>query len=239
MMRGKKYLRGWKSVSLLMIASVIAALTGCTASDVRKGTVALELGDYSLAIVLFSRVLERNPAHFEARLGMGKALLQRAVDNNDDSVSWRLALMNLEAARTINSGDDLEKLLSQAWVERAYGLLHRSDTLSAIEALTKAIAFDPLSSEPLNMAGIIYFRMGKTEKARMLFERAVRIDTVAASPLFNLGMVHWEQNEPQRAYECWLTALKKAPGDETILQWFATAEKRLRESEPAQGKGRQ
>ena len=68
---------------------------------------------------------------------MGKALLQRAVDNNDDSASWRLALMNMEAARTIGGGDDLDKLLSQAWVERAYGLLRRSDTLFAIEALTQ------------------------------------------------------------------------------------------------------
>ncbi len=212
-------------------------LAGCISSDVRKGAVCLELGDYTSAIAFFSRVLEKDPARFEARLGMGKALLQRAIDNENDSVSWRLAVMNFEAARTINGAGDCDRLLSQVWLERAYGLLHRTDTVQAIEALTKAIAYDPKSSEPLNVAGIIYFRIGKKEKARLLFERAVRVDTAASSPLFNLGMVHWEQNEPQRAYHCWLSAIQKAPGDEVILQWFAAAEKRLRESPSAAGKG--
>jgi tetratricopeptide (TPR) repeat protein len=227
-----------KGIGGILIAAAALGLAGCISSDVRKGTMSLTVGDYDRAIIFFSRALERNPAHFEARLGMGKALLQRAVDAADDSVSWRLALMNMEAARTIGGGRDIDRLLSQTWLERAYGLLRRADTLPAIEALTKAIAFDPQSSEPLNLAGIVYFRMGKTEKARMLFERAVRADTLAASPLFNLGMVHWEQNQPRLAYERWLAALKKAPEDETVLQWFATAEKRLRQMDQAAGKGR-
>jgi len=219
-----------------MVAAAILLLDGCISSDAQKGARCLELGDYDRAIVFFSRILENNPAHFDARLGLGKALLQRAIDNNDDSVSWRLALMNTEAARTIGGGGEIDKLLSQLWLERAYGLLRTGDTLFAIEGLTKAIAFDPQNPEPLNVAGIVYFRMGKTEKARMLFERAIGADTLALSPLFNLGMVHWEQNQPRLAYDRWLVALKKAPGDETILEWFAAAEKRLREMDRL-GKG--
>jgi tetratricopeptide (TPR) repeat protein len=226
-----------KSSRLFLIVAAAAIVSGCISSDVRKGTLSLEVGDYDRAVVFFSRALERNPAHFEARLGMGKALLQRAIDAGDDSVSWRLALMNMEAARTIGGGD-IDKLLSQTWLERAYGLLRRGDTLPAIEAITKAIAFDPQSHEPLNLAGIVYFRMGKTEKARMLFERAVSADTLAVSPLFNLGMVYWEQDQPRAAYERWLSALRKAPEDEMVLQWFAAAEKRLREMDRAQGKDR-
>jgi cytochrome c-type biogenesis protein CcmH/NrfG len=72
----------------------------------------------------------------------------------------------------------------------------------------------------------------------MLFERAVSADTLAVSPLFNLGMVYWEQDQPRAAYERWLSALRKAPEDEMVLQWFAAAEKRLREMDRAQGKDR-
>ena len=59
----------------------LVVMAACTTSDLRKGAVALELGDYTMAINFFSRVLERKPAHFEARLGMGKALLQQAIDD--------------------------------------------------------------------------------------------------------------------------------------------------------------
>ncbi len=233
MTMGKKQ----RTARWLLPAWAAMLLCGCVPSEVRKGTVALELGDYPLAIAFFSRVLEKDPAHFEARLGMGKALLQRAIDKNDDSVSWPLALMHIEAARTIRNTGGLDRLLSQAWVERAYGLLRRTDTLAAIEALAKAIVYDPAGPEPLNLAGIIYYRIGKSQKARTLFARAIRADSSAASPLFNLGMVHWERGEPDSAYDLWLRAIKKAPEDEVILDWLAAAEKRLRNNASAGGKG--
>jgi Flp pilus assembly protein TadD len=205
-------------------------LMGCSGSDLKKGTVALELGDYTLAIGFFSRILERNPANSDARLGMGKALLQQAIDNPGDTVSWRSAVMQFEAVRTIGDFPDIGPLLSQVWSERAYELLHRSDTLGALEALTRAIAADAQSPEPLNLAGIIYFRTGKSAKARLLFNRAIVADTLNPSPLFNLGMLCWEEGGVRDAHDLWLRALKLSPQDEDFLYWFAVAEKRLRET---------
>jgi tetratricopeptide (TPR) repeat protein len=229
--------RKFPATRRLLPVCVAAMLFGCVTSDMHKGTVALGLGDYGLAVIFFSKVLEKDPAHFGARLGMGKALLQRAVDIGDDSVSWPLALMHLEAARTLGSTPDINRLLSQAWTERAHGLLSRGDTLEAIEALTKAIACDPAGSEPLNLAGIIYYRIGKSEKAKALFERAGLTDTAAASPLFNLGMVHWDRGAHDTAYGLWLKAIKKAPDDEVILDWLAAAEKRIRRGSLGAEKG--
>lgn len=215
------------------VFAVVLTFLACTSSDIRKGTVALELGDYRMAIEFFSRVLSRQPDHFEARFGMGKALLQQAVDNRNDSTSWRRAIMQFEAARTVNSRADVHRLISQVWSERAYGLLHAGDTLQALEALTEAIAADPRSPEPLNLAGIIYFRTGNTRKAKLLFERVLTIDTSNASSLFNLGMVYWKQQQTGEAHDFWLKALKHAPDDEDFLYWFALAEKSLRKSTPS------
>lgn len=213
-----------------LAVSTLFTIAACTTSDLRKGNVALELGDYVMAINFFSRILEKNPAHFEARLGMGKALLQQAIDNSGDTVSWRMAVMHLEAARTLNGSSEAPKLLAQVWAERASGLLHAADTVAALEMLTKAIASDPQSAEPLNLAGIIYFRTGRPEKARILFERAAAADTSNPSLLFNLGMLHWEEKRIKEAYDLWLRALKKSPDDEDFLYWFAAAEKRLRDT---------
>ena len=207
-----------------------AFFSGCVSPEVKKGAVALELGDYTLAISFFSRVLENNPAHPEARLGMGKAMLQRAIDNPGDTLSWREAVMQFEAARTITGAHDVGTLLSQVWSERASEQLRHCDTLAALEALTRAIASDPHSPEPLNLAGIIYFRTGKSAKARQLFERAVAADTANPSPLFNLGMLCWEEGQVQEAHDLWMKALKRSPQDEDFLYWFAVSEKHLREN---------
>ena len=207
----------------------LSLLTGCISRDIEKGTVALELGDYSLAAQFFSRVLVREPANAEARLGMGKALLQRASDNPGDTTAWREAVMHLEAVRTLGKNTDIGPLLSQVWSERAASLLSLNDTLRSLEALTRAIAADPTSPEPLNLAGIIYFRTGRAAKARLLFERAIAVDSSRASSLFNLGMLDWEEGAVREAHDLWLRALKASPQDEDFLYWFAVAEKRLRE----------
>ncbi|MBN1575474.1 MAG: tetratricopeptide repeat protein [Chitinispirillaceae bacterium] len=216
-----------------LLFSLLATIIACNSPDMHKGTIALELGDYSMAIRFFARVLERDPAHFEARLGMGKSLLQRAFDNRNDTVSWRQAIMHLEAAHTIDSTADVHGLLSQVWAERASELLHAGDTLAALEALTRAIALDPQSTEPLNLAGIIYFRTGKTDKALQLFEHAATIDTINPTSLFNLGMLYWEEKRTKEAHDLWLRALKQSPQDEDFLYWFAVAEKNLRNGTPA------
>ena len=216
------------SCSRMFVYAIALTLLACSPSEKHKGTIALELGDYPMAIRFFSRVLDRYPDDFDARLGMGKALLQQSVDNTNDSISWQKAIMHFEAARTVNARADVHRLISQVWSERAYGLLHAEDTLQALEALTEAISADPQSPEPLNLAGIIYFRTGNSRKAKLLFKRALTIDTANASSLFNLGMVYWKELQFAKAHGFWLRALKCSPEDEDFLYWFALAEKRIR-----------
>lgn len=200
----------------------------CDSPDDRKGAISLELGDYAMAETFYNRILEKNPADFNARLGMGKALLQRASANCDDTVSWRRAVMHLEAARTLIPSPEIRLLLCQVWSQRASDLLGRSDTLSSLEALTRAITADPSCSEPLNLAGIIYYRMGRVEKARQIFMQAVAADSMNTASLFNLGMLHWEEGRTKEAHSLWRRALTIAPRDEEFLYWFAAAEKNLR-----------
>ncbi len=217
----------FKTVSVLIFIS----LTGsCINSDIHKGTVALGLGDYISAIGFFRRAIEKNPASFEAHLGMGKALLQQAIDNGNDTSVWKKAMMHLEAARTLNGSPEVVRIISQLWTERASNLLHTGDTITAIEMLSKAISVDPEYAEPLNLAGIIYFRTGRPGKARILFERAIKADTGNPALLFNLGMLFWEEKRVKEAYDLWFRALKKSPEDEDYLYWFALAEKKMRDS---------
>jgi tetratricopeptide (TPR) repeat protein len=217
----------------ILSAVILFLLNGCSSLDMSKGSVALELGDYPLAITFFSRVLRRNPGHFGARVGMGKALLQRATDRPGDTTAWREAIMHLQAAQTIHGDTDIPLLLAEAWAERGAVLLDGGDTAGALDALTYAIELHPENPEPLNLAGIINFRLGRLQKARQLLERTVELDSSNASSLFNLGMICWEQQHVRRAYELWRKALGRSPDDEEFQHWITTAEKRLQEVKPA------
>jgi tetratricopeptide (TPR) repeat protein len=215
----------------LLFAIAALALTGCSDSNIEKGAACLQLGDYGMAQVFFNKTLMRNPRDYDARVGMGKALLQRAVDNTNDTNSWREACLHLDAARTLRPSAYLNGLLSQAWFERSGVQLDFSDTLGALTSLTHAIEYDPGRPEPLNAAGIIYFHMGETEKALAILSRAAALDSGNVTVLFNLGMVRWHSGDISGAHGLWLRALKRSPKDETVLYWFALAEKKLRESD--------
>jgi Flp pilus assembly protein TadD len=216
------------AITLLCVAAALF-IAGCRDSNVEKGAACLQLGDYVMAQNFFAKALARDPRNYDARVGMGKALLQRAVDNRNDTVSWREACRHLAAARTLRPSTSLNGLLSQVWSERSRVLIDHGDTLSALQALIHAIEYDPQRVEPLNTAGIIYFRMGEVEKSKTLLSKALSLDSTNITVLFNYGMVRWYAGDLAGAHDLWLKTLKRTPQDKTVLYWFALAEIKLRE----------
>jgi len=210
-----------------VIVTLLFLLLSCTGKRIEKGDVSLSLGDYAMAMSFYGEVLQKDPTNVAARVGMGKAWLQKAIDNDNDTTSWNTALTHLEAARTLEPGEPLDSLLAEVWSVHARNLLFLKDTLEALSALSRAIEYRPRSAEPLSLAGIVYFRLGDPGKAERLFRQALALDTLHASTYFNLGMVHWSNGDAKEAYALWLKALKRAPEDNDILYWFARARKKL------------
>lgn len=209
--------------------SLAAFMAGCNGGDLEKGRACLGLGDYPLALRFFAHAVEADPRDYEARLGLGQALLQQAFAQGD-SVAFTGALLQLEACRSLRPSDDLGSLLGEAWLERARGLLRTGDTLAALGALSKARDRAPADPNPLNLAGIVYGKRGEAEKAEALFRKALAQDSGDASAHFNLGMLAWQAGDARAAHGHWLVSLKALPADEDILYWFALAEKKLRET---------
>lgn len=134
--------------------------------------------------------------------------------------------IQFEAARTLQPNKEVEKLLSIVWFKRAKMYLGTNDTLSALQALSRAISLDPKESGPVNLAGILYFYRGETEKALNLFRLVTTIDTASVSGYFNTGMVHWTDSNYTQAYESWFKAALHSPDDKEILMWAARAKER-------------
>jgi tetratricopeptide (TPR) repeat protein len=217
------------------------SIVGCNKPEIEKGAISLNVGDYNRAVGFYDQALNRDPSNGIAHLGLGKALFQRAKAQQNDTVSLQQAIVHLEAARTIGVTSEVNGLLSSVLTEDARIHLNKEDTVGALEILTRAIEYDRSSSVPLNLTGIIYFRTGRAEKAAVLFDYAISIDTNDVSPLFNRGMVAWNQNQIEIANDYWFKALCKSPRDEEILYWYARAEKVLRDrqTEVTTGNGNQ
>lgn len=211
-----------------LAASAAALLAACLGDGIDKGFTSLGLGDYPMAIPVFTRAVERDPASYRARLGLGQALLQKAAAESD-SAAFAYGLLQLEACRSLRPSDDLSRLLSDAWLDRARALARGRDTLAALAALSRAIERSPGNPGPLNLAGILYGKRGDVDKAEALFARALEADSADASAHFNLGMIRWQAGDARSAHSHWLKALSALPRDEDILYWFAMAERRLRE----------
>lgn len=207
----------------------LLSMFSCKDSRVERGKACLNLGDYHMAEMFFEKALIDNPLNFDARLGYGKALLQHVIDIPADSSLWRKSLMNLEAALDIKPSTDLGSLISDAWYERALMLLAHQDTLGAFSALSKSIEVNAKNSISLNTIGILYFKQGDTDKAEILFKRAVSIDSTHSQAFFNLGMVAWSKNDYSQAKNYWLSASKLSPDDNDMVYWLAMVEKTLQE----------
>jgi Flp pilus assembly protein TadD len=207
-------------------------LPGCKSRVLEKGEICLRLGDYHMAIEFFSEEVQRNPSSFEARFGLGKALLQQGCADASDTAAWKNAIVQLEAAATLSPQDDIIAILSEAYLQRAHMLLSAQDSVSALDALSRAIERNNRAIEPINLAGVIYFRMGETDMAETLFTKAIALDSASAPARFNLGMVHWQAGRFADAHGQWYAALAASPKDKDILYWFARAEKKMRETKP-------
>jgi tetratricopeptide (TPR) repeat protein len=209
---------------------LVATIAGCGNSNLDKGNICLRLGDYPAAISFYSEEVKDHPDSYLGRLGLGKALLQKACD--DDTSAWKSALVQLEAARTLSPAADLGSLLAEVYLQHAHQLLDAKDTVAALDALSRSMELDKTAIEPLNLAGIIYYRIGEIDKSEVLFSKAVGLDSTNASARFNLGMTYWQSGRTRQAHAQWLAALAASPRDKDMLYWFALAEKKLRETSP-------
>jgi tetratricopeptide (TPR) repeat protein len=218
-----------KRLLTLFLPCVALLLFRCGNGPVEKGEICLRLGDFPMAIAFFSEEVKRHPESFDARLGLGKALLQQGCADVSDTIAWKDAIIQLEAAATLSPRDNVSALLSEAYLQRAHVLLSSKDSIGALDALSRAIERNNRAIEPINLAGIIYFRMGETDKAQALFAKATALDSVNPAARFNLGMVYWQAGRIDDARNQWFAALAASPKDKDIVYWCAVAEKKKRD----------
>lgn len=220
----------YTNFTLINITLLVATLlNSCNQIDsqIKKGAINLELGDFRRAKTHFEAVLEQAPSNFDARLGLAKSLLQQYSTHPNDTALVFDCITQLEAARTLRPDKEVEKLLSIVWFKRASILLSYLDTVAAMAALSRSTGFDPAATGPVNLAGILYFNRGDRVKALNLFRLVIVADSTSVQGYFNAGMVHWADSNYAAAYDHWYKAALRSPDDKEILTWAALAKKKV------------
>jgi tetratricopeptide (TPR) repeat protein len=196
-------------------------LLSCSDHIIKQGNRNLELGDYQRAIHLFNTAVDRNPDSFDARLGLGKALLQQLSAGQQNDELWNGCIINLEAARTLNSSADVEKLLSIAWNQHAAFQLDIKDTSGAVHSLLRSIEYHKNNIKSLNLAGILYFRRNEIKKAFSMFSLVTHFDSTSPTGFFNTGMIYWASGDCTNARSAWKRALGRASSPNDLSAWIA------------------
>lgn len=206
---------------------MLILLTSCYYSSVDRGETAIELGDYKMAMQFFKEALHKNPSDYRARLGMGKAFIQQAAENSNDTSSWRIALMHLEASRTLKPELNNEKYMGEAWMVYGNNLLEYGDTLRSLKAFARSIEYNSERAETFNLIAILYAGIGYADKAKLLFKKSIELDKEQSAAFFNLGMIHWDEGDFEMAHKLWFNALENSPEDDDILYWFALSNSKV------------
>jgi tetratricopeptide (TPR) repeat protein len=204
----------------LFVSSLTYLVCFCGTDEIYKGDECLRLGDYRMARSFYERTLERDPGAYKARLGLSKALLQAAAAAKGDTALWSLALIQLEAARTLAPLDSaIAKLLAEAWLVRGQRFLASFDSSGAMDAFKRAMELDARSTGALNLCGALAFTQGNDSLAESLFKRSLAVDSTEVASWFNLGAVFWNRGNTAEARRMWEIALLHSPKDRTIALW--------------------
>jgi len=215
----------------LCLLLALALLAGCRRDQEKVAIRCLELGDWPRAQRLFTQILDEDPTDAQARVGLARALVQRAsslaLTDRDEPAAWEDAVRELEIAKGFAADTGLQQAWSRSTYLWAKSLAAHGDTTASLGRLKELLRAEPRQLGARNLAGILEFRRARPRTARELFLQNIAFDSTDAPTLYNLGLLEWHDGDFLKAHSWWLKALKQDPKDENTLWWLVQAERKL------------
>lgn len=216
------------------IVTVVVAICfcACTESDVKRGNVALQIGDFDRAIANFTKVLDVDPANRDARYGLALSYYAVAEDKE------RLKLPSLELwGRTVSEFRILSRVDSTGKINAAYSTslfylakatLSGNGRANVLHLLDHSIQLDSANYFSHNLRAIVLANRGDVEEAKKIYAYIVTREPKFASAYVNLGNLYWESGDIEQAWDIWSMGHEVLPGDRTLAHWTMVAEDSLK-----------
>lgn len=218
----------WKALFLC----VALCLCACVDDDVNRGNVALRIGDYNRAISNFSRALDQDPGHRDARYGL--ALAYYAVAENHEHLKnptyelWERAVQEFEILSRVDESGSINGNFSNSLFYLARATLDKSPKTDVVPLLDRSIMLDSLNFFSMNLKALILDHRGQSEDARKIFIYVVTKEPKFASAYVNLGNSYWNEGDVESAWDIWSLGHEALPDDRVLAHWTKVAEDSLK-----------
>lgn len=161
-------------------------------------------GDPARAAARFREVIARTPDDLDARVRLGRALVE--AGHPDEAL--------VELGRVIALGDDARPdVLADAHEARAKALLRGGDSRGALGELNAALALAGDRASVHVGLGAVYARTGELERAATHLRRAVALAPSSSTAWNDLGVVLGRLGRPDDALGAHRTAVRVGPRD--------------------------
>lgn len=223
--------RVWKIVLVCLAVCLVA----CVEDDVRRGNEALRIGDYDRAIVSFSKALDQDPVHRDARYGLALSYFSVAEEGERLHIPtfdlWKRAADEFRILSKIDSGAQVDANHSTCLFYLARATMAKGENANVLSLLDQSIRLDSANYFSLNLKGLILAgseTLEDIERAKQIFIHIVTSEPQFISAYVNLGNIYWNEGDIESAWDTWSMGLMKSPRHPALLRWTKIAEDSLK-----------
>ena len=222
-------------VGLIAVFLLILFLGACVEDDVKRGNEALLIGDFDRAIANFSRALDQEPAHRDARYGLALSYFSVAEEGERLHIPtfdlWKRASDEFRILSKIESGSQVDANYSTCLFYLARATMAKGEKTNVLPLLDKSIALDSANYFSLNLKALILANgeiPEDIERAKQIFIHIVTSEPNFISAYVNLGNIYWDEGDIEAAWDTWSLGLIKSPNNSALVRWTKIAEDSLK-----------
>lgn len=219
----------------IVLVCLAVCLVACVEDDVRRGNEALRIGDYDRAIVNFSKALDQDPVHRDARYGLALSYFSVAEEGERLHIPtfdlWKRAADEFRILSKIDSGAQVDANHSTCLFYLARATMAKGENANVLSLLDQSIRLDSANYFSLNLKGLILAgseTLEDIERAKQIFIHIVTSEPQFISAYVNLGNIYWNEGDIESAWDTWSMGLMKSPRHPALLRWTKIAEDSLK-----------
>lgn len=219
----------------MFLVLLLLGLSACVEDDVKRGNDAFFIGDYDRAIANFSKALDQEPAHRDARYGLALSYFSVAEESEKLHVPtfdlWKRAADEFRILSKIDSGHQVDANYSTCLFYLARATMANGENANVLPLLDKSIMLDSANYFSMNLKALILAKGGTpegVEAAKQIFIHILTNEPLFVSAYVNLGNLYWDEGDIESAWDTWSMGLIRSPNNPALIRWTKIAEDSLK-----------
>ena len=219
----------------MFLVLLLLGLSACVEDDVKRGNDAFFIGDYDRAIANFSKALDQEPAHRDARYGLALSYFSVAEESEKLHVPtfdlWKRAADEFRILSKIDSGRQVDANYYTCLFYLARATMANGENANVLPLLDKSIMLDSANYFSMNLKALILAKGGTpegVEAAKQIFIHILTNEPLFVSAYVNLGNLYWDEGDIESAWDTWSMGLIRSPNNPALIRWTKIAEDSLK-----------